>query len=218
MEPVQLPTRERIVETATDIFGKNGFKATTIRMIANEAGVNVASINYYFGDKEGLYTEVIETLFSKGFNRYPSVQPGSEAGVSAEERLLMFIRGTIYRLFSPDGWGGITGSGRLIVKEMLEPTAAFDKVVDKYIRPHKEVLVGILREIVGEEIPVERILLCVVSILGQCIYYAAGNHIIARIASEYLPVEKNIDEIVGHVHRFSLGGLERIKQECKEAL
>lgn len=217
MEPTQVPARERIIDTATDIFGKNGYKATTIRMIATEAHVNVASINYYFGDKEGLYAEVIEAIFSKGFSRYPSVQPGDTTDVSPEERLRAFIRGTLYRLISPDGWGGIGGSGRLVVKEMLEPTPAFNNVVDKYIRPHKDILFKILKEIIGEGVCEKRILLCVVSILGQCIYYASGTHIIARIAPEYLPVEKNIDSIVGHVHQFSLGGLERIKRESKES-
>ncbi len=213
MEQNQISARERIIETATDIFGRNGFKATTIRMIAAEAGVNVAAVNYYFGGKEGLYAEVIETIFSKGFSRFPSVQPDGETEMTADERLFTFIRGTIYRLVSPEGWGGISGRGRLIVKEMIEPTEAFNHVIDKYIRPHKTVLVSILSEMMGGDVPEQRLLLSAVSILGQCIYYASGTNIIARIAPEYLPVDKNIDVIVDHVFRFSLGGLARIKLE-----
>ncbi len=218
MEPSQLSARERIIETATDIFGENGYKSTTIRMIAGRAEVNVAAVNYYFGDKQGLYAEVIEAIFSRGFSRYPSILADQQSTASPEERLRQFIRGTIYRLVSPDGWGGIAGTGRLVVKEMLEPTEAFNKVVDKYIRPHKDVLVGILKEIVGDTVPEKKILLSVVSILGQCIYYAAGKNVIARIAPQHLPGESNIDDIVDHVHRFSLGGLERIKQESGVSL
>lgn len=218
MEPSQLSARERIIDAATDIFGTHGFKAATIRAIANLAGVNVAAVNYYFGDKQGLYGEVIETIFSKGFSRYPSILPEQPATVTAEERLFQFVRGTVYRLVSPDGWGGIAGSARLVVKEMLEPTEAFNKVLDRYIRPHKDVLVDILYEIVGRKVPEKTILLCAMSILGQCVYYAAGRNIIVRIAPGNLPEEGQIDEIVAHVHRFSLGGLERIRQEYGESL
>lgn len=218
MEPSQLSARERIIDAATDIFGTHGFKAATTRAIANLAGVNVAAVNYYFGDKQGLYGEVIETIFSKGFSRYPSILPEQPATVTPEERLFQFVRGTVYRLVSPDGWGGIAGSARLVVKEMLEPTEAFNKVLDRYIRPHKDVLVDILYEIVGRKVPEKTIHLCAMSILGQCVYYAAGSNIIVRIAPENLPEEGQIDEIVAHVHRFSLGGLERIRQEYGESL
>ena len=60
MEPSQLSARERIIDAATDIFGTHGFKAATLRAIANLAGVNVAAVNYYFGDKQGLYGEVVQ--------------------------------------------------------------------------------------------------------------------------------------------------------------
>lgn len=217
MDPSQLSTRERIIEYAGDIFGKNGFKSTTIRMIATAADVNVAAINYHFRDKDGLYAEVIEDLFSKGFQRYPSLSPELEQTHTAEERLNMFIRGTIYRILSHDGWGGLNGKGRLIAREMMEPTPAFVQVIEKYIRPHKESLVTILTELVGETARPEDVLLSVVSIMGQCIYYVFATSIIERIAPEYSPVENHIDRIVEHVFRFSLGGLAQFKSNKEES-
>ena len=57
-------TPERILEAAGEIFGREGFKAATIRRIAETANANVASINYHFRDKEGLYAAVLEHLFN----------------------------------------------------------------------------------------------------------------------------------------------------------
>jgi AcrR family transcriptional regulator len=37
-------TQERLLETAVDIFGRHGFEAATTRLIAREAGVDVAAI------------------------------------------------------------------------------------------------------------------------------------------------------------------------------
>ncbi len=55
------PSRERILEAATLLFAKNGYEGTSTRAIGAEAGANIAMIAYHFGDKEGLYTEVLRT-------------------------------------------------------------------------------------------------------------------------------------------------------------
>ena len=55
-----IDTRERILDVAERLFGERGFPATSLRDITAEAGVNVASVNYHFGSKEALLTEVLE--------------------------------------------------------------------------------------------------------------------------------------------------------------
>lgn len=46
--------RHRMVETTARILREEGFKETTVRRIAAEAHVNIASVRYYFGSKEEL--------------------------------------------------------------------------------------------------------------------------------------------------------------------
>lgn len=55
MEEKVLNTEERIKEAARRVFMKKGFKGTTSRDIAKEAGLNVALTNYYFRKKEMLF-------------------------------------------------------------------------------------------------------------------------------------------------------------------
>ena len=43
-------TKDRILNSTLYIIGKEGFQNVTIRKIAATADVNVASINYYFGE------------------------------------------------------------------------------------------------------------------------------------------------------------------------
>lgn len=47
--------RQRILNAALTAFGAHGFKGATTRQIAEDAGVNLPALQYYFGDKEGLY-------------------------------------------------------------------------------------------------------------------------------------------------------------------
>ncbi|MCP4035753.1 MAG: TetR/AcrR family transcriptional regulator [bacterium] len=49
-----LETQMRILDAAEALFIEQGFVATSVRAIANRAGVNLAAAHYHFGSKEGL--------------------------------------------------------------------------------------------------------------------------------------------------------------------
>ena len=50
----------QIIDTAQRLFSLKGFDGTSVRDIAEEAGVNVAMISYYFGSKEKLLEAIFE--------------------------------------------------------------------------------------------------------------------------------------------------------------
>ncbi|MBC7689142.1 MAG: TetR/AcrR family transcriptional regulator [Aquabacterium sp.] len=50
----------QIIETAERLFADKGFNGTSVREIADEAGVNLAMISYYFGSKEKLMEALFE--------------------------------------------------------------------------------------------------------------------------------------------------------------
>ncbi len=203
-------TPERILEAAGEIFGRDGFKAATIRRIATVARANVASINYHYRDKEGLYAAVLEDLFQKGFSRFPATM-GVEPGAPPEVRLRAFIRGMFHRLLSREGWAGLSGQGRLIAREFLEPTPSFEPIIEKYIKPHKVILASILTELLGGTPPPEILGPSALSVIGQCIYYALGAPVIRRISEDSSPTEENLDRLAAFVWQFPLGGIERIR-------
>lgn len=51
--------REALLDSARKLFSSQGFNGVSIRSLAREAGVNSAMIHYYFGDKRGLYREML---------------------------------------------------------------------------------------------------------------------------------------------------------------
>ncbi len=62
-ENSDISTEEKIKEAARKIFHKKGYAATRTRDIAEEAGVNLALLNYYFRSKEKLFDIImLETL------------------------------------------------------------------------------------------------------------------------------------------------------------
>ncbi len=58
-------TQLKLINTAGPLFAEDGLKGTRIRSITEEAGVNVAGINYHFGSKEQLYQAVIKFVFER---------------------------------------------------------------------------------------------------------------------------------------------------------
>src|ERR1700728_2971370 len=58
-------TRERILDAALKAFGEASFLAVTTRQIAEVAVVSLPTLQYYFGDKEGLYRACAETIVER---------------------------------------------------------------------------------------------------------------------------------------------------------
>jgi AcrR family transcriptional regulator len=202
-------TRERILAAAAEVFGARGFKAATIRQIAEAAGVNLAAINYHFKGKLGLYREVLESLLSDGFSRYPD-DMGLTGEAPAAQRLEAYIRSFCHRLLGPEGWGGYHGKARLMVKEMADPSPALAEVVARHIQPHKEILVGIVQDLLGPGVAPQVAVACALSIVGQCIYYATARPLMVLLAPEQKDAERHIEDVAAHVLVFSLGGIEKI--------
>ncbi len=57
------PTRQQILDTAPAVFAESGFAGSSTRSLAAAAGVNIATLAYHFGDKQGLYDAAIDHVY-----------------------------------------------------------------------------------------------------------------------------------------------------------
>ena len=53
-------TRERVIESAENLFSMMGYEATSLRSIAGAAGIDIATLKYHFNDKPTLFGEVYQ--------------------------------------------------------------------------------------------------------------------------------------------------------------
>jgi len=60
--------RERLLKAALDNFLSDDYHKVTTRLIADKAGTNISMIRYYFGNKEGLYEEMIRNTMNPLLN------------------------------------------------------------------------------------------------------------------------------------------------------
>jgi TetR/AcrR family transcriptional regulator, regulator of cefoperazone and chloramphenicol sensitivity len=61
-------SKKKIINSAIVLFANKGFDATSTREICKHADVNLSLIPYYFGNKEGLYINIIESIIDYGLS------------------------------------------------------------------------------------------------------------------------------------------------------
>lgn len=63
-------TKQKLVKAGIRLFSRYGYTATTTRMIAHEAEVNLSAISFHFGNKECLYSSCLEYMCDKIHSYY----------------------------------------------------------------------------------------------------------------------------------------------------
>ena len=202
-------TRDRIILAAGPIFARKGFKNTTVREICDAANVNVASINYYFSDKHGLYTETVIQAREMRAQQFPHREP--EENQAPEEKLKNIVVTLLNRMMAmqTEPW-----QVRLIMREILQPTEASKKLVKAYFRPFFESLLTVIDELVGVRLPDHERHQLGFSVIGQCMHYRISAEMISMMISK-AEYQQNyqIEQLADHITSFSLGGIENIRKQ-----
>jgi AcrR family transcriptional regulator len=198
-------TRERLLRTAARLFADRGFKKVTVRDISRAARANVAAVNYHFGDKLGLYREVLE-LAAEALRSTTEAARQGAAGCPADEQLRRFVQVHLRRML---GVGRDDWIHRLINREIADPTPALDMLVDHGLRPRWEYLSRIVAALLDCSEDDPRVMRCVVSVQTQAVAYLP-NAIGARIGLKAKLTPQEIDEVARHIAEFSIAGIRAL--------
>jgi len=199
-----LETRERLLKAAERLFADRGFKKVTVREICQAARANVAAVNYHFGDKLGLYREVLQSAID-AMRETSDAARQAGAGHEPEEQLRRYIIIFVRRLLSSNH----DTVHKLIHREMHDPTPALDELVEQGVRPRVEYLSGLVAAIIGCRVSDPRVLRCVASVQAQSIAYLP-NPIADRLGLTFKPTAARIEEVAEHIAEFSLAGVHAV--------
>jgi AcrR family transcriptional regulator len=204
-----LATRARLLGEGERLFAARGFKKVTVREICRAARANVAAVNYHFGDKLGLYREVLHSAIDRIRATTDKAREASK-GHSPEERLRQSIRVFVMRVLSGNG-----AVYRLIEREVTDPTPALDAIVEQGIRPRIEYLAGLVAAVVGAPPSDSRVLQCVASIQTQVSAYFP-HPITARLGFSLAPnTPARVAAIADHIAAFSLAGVRAVAKSSR---
>jgi TetR/AcrR family transcriptional regulator, regulator of cefoperazone and chloramphenicol sensitivity len=198
-------TRDRLLRTAARLFAERGFKKVTVRDICRAARANVAAVNYHFGDKLGLYREVLQLAIDVLRSTTDAARKAAE-GCPPDEQLRRYVQVLLRRVL---GAGRDDWIHRLVNREIADPTPALDAFVDQGLRPRLAYLSAIVSGILGCPADDPRVMRSVISIQTQAVAYLP-NAIGARLGMKTRLTPTEIEEIVVHVAEFSLGGIRAL--------
>jgi len=202
-------TEARILDTAGRVFAEAGFHNAKVRDICARAGVNLAAINYHFGDKLGLYREVLQRAAGAGVD--PSLFDPSLPGPSPQARLFGFVRGLLEHMYGEDrpAW-----PVRLMTHELAQPSPALDGVVEQMFRPRYEAARALVSSIIRLPRDDRRTRLCTQSIIGQVTVYAHGREALKRLWPDLKFTPETLDEIAAHIAAFSYAALRSMARHA----
>lgn len=197
-------TRNRVFQTAAELFAEHGFKRVTVRQIAGAARANVAAVNYHFGDKAGLYAAIVDEAIAIMKETGTMARRAGE-GQEPHEQLRAFVRVFMTRVMAA---GRPTWIHRLMMREMDAPTEFMARVVREVVEPRAAYLGGIVSELTGLPVSDPRVLRTVASIQGQVFIFARPMP--AKIPVSWKSMLLDVDALIDHITTFSLGGMRAI--------
>jgi AcrR family transcriptional regulator len=193
----QEDTRWRLLQAATEVFAEVGYHAATTREICRRAGVNLASIHYYHGDKAALYREVFRLPFLSECNVFATLDISQ---ASLAEALFCFY-GWLFPPTSADD-PMLQLFMRLHAREEAEPSGVLDDAMVQAFRPNHEKLLALLCREFGLKKPDAEVDRLSFSLVGLATVYfhnrAAVNHFAPHLIKGKQAKETMAQRLVGY--------------------
>jgi AcrR family transcriptional regulator len=168
--------RARLLGSGLRLFAQQGYAKTSTRELAEAAGVNVASISYYFGDKAGLYRATFfEPLGPAQDEAAPIDAPGLDLAQSLARLFAVFLeplkQGDTARLCM-----------KLRFREMLEPTGLWEEELAHDIKPLHESLLAVLCRHFGVPQADDELRRLAISLVALGVHLHVGHDVVREVA------------------------------------
>jgi AcrR family transcriptional regulator len=199
-------TRQRLLESACRVFAQKGYRDATIAEICEQAGANIAAVNYHFGDKARLYVEAWRHSFHVSVAAHP---PDGGVGEDAPPEAQLRARvGALLRRISDE----TSCEFSIICTELANPTGLLQEAMRDTIQPLREKMTALVREFLGPHASDLQVHFCQVSIMSQCMDVMRRRRLARRLGKLGPLAIDDLDAYADHIVRFSLAGLRAIRE------
>ena len=203
-------TKERLLDKAEALFAQKGYHAVSVREITAAARCNMAAVNYHFSNKKNLYLEVFRSRWIPRERRmYEAFKATVGAHESPSPTEVIRALAQAY-LEGPLDREELRRHRQLIIREMNNPTEAFELAADETLRPLFKNLYGLLQPYVPEGEDEWNLAFDIMSIFGIVLYFNYSRPMVSRITGKSYDADFKA-WLIRHMVRFSLNGLSVAK-------
>ena len=176
-------TRQRLIDAGLRLFGVAGREAVSTRQLAEAANVNLNAIHYHFGSKDDVYLAVavhltettgadIRAAADNALEHLEAIHPADAAERLAD--VLVAVVRTI--LSAPDS----AYRGGFILREQLQPTAAFDVLHDGFVARLHEAIAALIGRALDLAPDHPATIVRAHAMLGQALVFGMARETLAR--------------------------------------
>lgn len=199
--------RERLFDSAEELFCEQGFDGTSVRDIAASAKCNIASVNYYFGGKENLYHEVWRRhLIMMRDTRIASidkVMSQNDGKPKLEDLLRSFAEAFIAPLVDENKARRLN---KLMVREWIDNHLPVNMFLEDIMIPTLNAMRSALLRICPG-LDESKITFVVISIVGQLLHLLHVKAIFQHVDATVLP-KFDLAQAIDHIVKFSTAGIQ----------
>lgn len=194
--------RNRLIEAAGQIFAEMGYEAATVRQITDRAQVNIAAVNYYFGDKLQLYRTVLELV--TGITLRAVKQQCIDG--SAETRLRRFVSCILRATPSEDyPWARL-----LMAREITELHGAQAVVIVEAVRPMHEIAESIVTKLLGKQADPPLAKRAASLLVSVSVNYLPQQRLDQKINAGREFIEIDMETAIDELSRFIFAGVKAL--------
>lgn len=173
-------TRTALLRAGLRLFGRNGYEGASTRELAALAKVNIGSITYHFGGKEGLHLAcadlIVETIQSVAGPALTEAEAADSPEAAAKrlehsiERIVSFI------VASPEAGD----FAQFVLRELATPGPALDRLYAGVFLPTHERLCRIWEQATGESAESDATKVRIFTMIGQVVYFKIAREAVSR--------------------------------------
>lgn len=202
-------TRDRILDAAERLFAAHGFDGTSLRQITEAAEVNLAAVNYHFGSKEELYTQVfIRRIVPINTRRMEmldtAVKAAGKGSVPVRSIFESFAR-PVFEMAdrAPDFL-------RLLGRNVGAPPAFMAPVMEAQFRPLITRYVGLLQQALPHLTP--KAVFWRMHFMVGATLHCASHHFTIDQMSGGLCHTHDVEEMLQHLSDFAVAGIGNLPE------
>ena len=137
-------TKEKILKIALHEFALKGYRQTTTRDILTKADANIAAISYYFGNKDGLYTEILKTIREKLGHILEDVANQADPDLNPKKSALV-LKAFIHKLVSLVCSDKVDADMCMIyIREYMEPSSQYKVLFTDFNNLYRGLFIDLL--------------------------------------------------------------------------
>lgn len=202
-------TKTRILEAAGELFAATGYAETSNKDIAARAQVDLASINYHFGNRSGLYQAVLAAAHDQLLGMADLRRMvGSESPPESKLRVLIELL-VAQAMQEPQVW-----QLRVLAREVLAPSSHLQVLFQDEALPKMLLVRQLLSEITRISVQDPALTRCQMSVITPCLMLLVGGRTFPGPLKEIFQMSSQA--IASHLYHFAMGGLGAIAREYAE--